>query len=157
GKFGGWPANHGIWSWGNEIVVGHRVATFKDVKSGHAVDPAQPQFDWQARSTDGGMTWKAEQPAALVRENAGGPAVTELDKPIDFTQPDFAFMCRYSKESPNSRFYWSNDRVKTWHGPYRLPTFDQPRIMGRTDYLIDGPREAMLVLTAAKQDNDEGR
>ena len=22
GRYGGWPANHGIWSWGNEIVVG---------------------------------------------------------------------------------------------------------------------------------------
>lgn len=22
GMFGGWPANHGIWSWGNEILVG---------------------------------------------------------------------------------------------------------------------------------------
>jgi hypothetical protein len=21
-RFAGWPANHGIWSWGNEIVVG---------------------------------------------------------------------------------------------------------------------------------------
>ena len=23
GRFGGWPANHGIWSWGNEILVGY--------------------------------------------------------------------------------------------------------------------------------------
>jgi hypothetical protein len=22
GRFGGWPANHGIWSWGDEILVG---------------------------------------------------------------------------------------------------------------------------------------
>ena len=22
GRFGGWPANHGVWSWGNEILVG---------------------------------------------------------------------------------------------------------------------------------------
>ena len=22
GMFGGWPANHGIWSWGDEILVG---------------------------------------------------------------------------------------------------------------------------------------
>ena len=29
GRFGGWPANHGIWSWGNEIVVGFSAAYFK--------------------------------------------------------------------------------------------------------------------------------
>ena len=22
GRYGGWPANHGVWSWGNEILVG---------------------------------------------------------------------------------------------------------------------------------------
>ncbi len=22
GKFGGWPANHGMWIWGDEILVG---------------------------------------------------------------------------------------------------------------------------------------
>jgi len=25
GRFGGWPANHGIWSWGDEILVGFAV------------------------------------------------------------------------------------------------------------------------------------
>lgn len=157
GKFGGWPANHGIWAWGDEIVLGHRVATFKVVKSGHAVDSAKPQFDWQARSTDGGMTWKPEEPPELKRMKDGGPTVTELTSAMDFTHPDFAFMCRYSKDDPASRFYYSTDRAKTWNGPYRLPTFDQPRIMGRTDCLINGPRDAMLVLTAAKRDNEEGR
>ncbi len=28
GRFGGWPTNHGIWSWGNEIVVGFSAAHF---------------------------------------------------------------------------------------------------------------------------------
>jgi hypothetical protein len=23
GRFAGWPANHGIWSWGDEILSGH--------------------------------------------------------------------------------------------------------------------------------------
>ena len=38
GHFGGWPANHGMWAWGNEIVVGHRDGKFKIVKRGHAID-----------------------------------------------------------------------------------------------------------------------
>ena len=157
GKFGGWPANHGIWIWDNEIVVGHRMATFKVVTSGHAVDATAPQFDVQARSLDGGMTWTKEQPAALARVEAGGPEIKDLSTPIDFTQPNFAFMCRYSKEDPASRFYFSTDRARTWNGPYRLPTFGQPRVMARTDLLVSGSHDATLVLTAAKQNDQEGR
>lgn len=157
GKFGGWPANHGIWIWDNEIVLGHRQATFKVVTRGHAVDGQKPQFDLQARSLDGGMTWKTEKPAELSRVQDGGPKVTELTSPIDFTQPNLAFMCRYSKDDPASRFYYSTDRAKTWRGPYRLPTFNQSRVMARTDLLVAGPLDATLVLTAAKQNNEEGR
>jgi hypothetical protein len=157
GRFGGWPANHGIWAWGNEIVLGHRVATFKVNKKGHAVDGKQPQYDYQARSIDGGLHWQTEQPAALARVKGGGPVVRQLTTPIDFTQPDFAFMCRYSKNDPASRFYFSYDRAKTWSGPFRLPTLGQPRVMGRTDCLVSGPHEATLILTAAKRDNEEGR
>lgn len=29
GRFGGWPANHGIWSWGNEILVGFERAYYQ--------------------------------------------------------------------------------------------------------------------------------
>ena len=34
GRFGGWPANHGIWSWGNEILVGFEAGFFKDKAQG---------------------------------------------------------------------------------------------------------------------------
>ena len=30
GRFAGWPANHGIWSWGDEILVGFSRGTYKD-------------------------------------------------------------------------------------------------------------------------------
>ncbi|MSV28669.1 MAG: hypothetical protein EXQ52_07985, partial [Bryobacterales bacterium] len=43
GRFGGWPANQGIWSWGNEIVVGLRSAIFKVNPTGHARDNSKPQ------------------------------------------------------------------------------------------------------------------
>ncbi len=157
GRFGGWPANHGIWAWGNEIVVGHRVGTFKIVKAGHAIDGSKPQESRQARSLDGGMTWQTEKPKELARTKDGGRPVQTLTAPIDFTQPNFAFMCRYTHSDPASRFYFSTDRAKTWNGPYRLPTFGQPRIMARTDVLVSGPHDATLVLTAAKQNGEEGR
>src|SRR5436190_5853115 len=37
GRFGGWPANNGIWSWGNEIVVGFKLGYFKPNDHGHAI------------------------------------------------------------------------------------------------------------------------
>src|SRR5882672_9203841 len=65
GRFGGWPANHGIWSWGNEIVVGFEAGFFKDKAQGHAIDYARPAEHVLARSLDGGETWTIERPAGL--------------------------------------------------------------------------------------------
>ncbi len=31
GRYAGWPANYGIWSWGDEIVVGFTVGYHKTV------------------------------------------------------------------------------------------------------------------------------
>src|SRR3954469_9668579 len=31
GRFAGWPANHGIWSWGDEILVGFSVGAYRDL------------------------------------------------------------------------------------------------------------------------------
>ena len=55
GRFGGWPANHGIWSWGNEILVGFEAGYFKDKAQGHAIDYARPAQHALARSLDGAL------------------------------------------------------------------------------------------------------
>ncbi len=34
GRFAGWPANHGAWSWGNEILVGFEVGYFRKKLAG---------------------------------------------------------------------------------------------------------------------------
>jgi hypothetical protein len=73
GRFGGWPANQGVWSWGDEIVVGLRSAIFKVNPVSHAVDNAKPQDEYQARSLDGGLTWNIEKPPSLVRPENGRP------------------------------------------------------------------------------------
>src|SRR5690606_37479215 len=40
GYYGGWPANHGIWCWGEEILVGFVKASYKDENNGlHTYDP----------------------------------------------------------------------------------------------------------------------
>lgn len=156
GRFGGWPANHGIWNWGNEIVVGFRSAQFKVMPVGHARDPEKQQYEYQARSMDGGVTWTVEKPPGLVRPEDGGPKVTESPGGIDFKHPDFALMFRNSGDSKESRFYYSTDRCRTWKGPHRLPIFDQPRIMARTDYIVESKNEMSVFLTAAKRNGKEG-
>ena len=63
-RFGGWPANHGIWSWESEILIGFGSAWYADVAQGHAVDRTRPEEHLLARSRDGGMTWALEHPNA---------------------------------------------------------------------------------------------
>src|SRR6478735_11346601 len=64
GRFGGWPANHGLWAWGDEILVGFSAGYFKDNgPSRHAIDHDRPEEHLLARSRDGGQTWKIENPA----------------------------------------------------------------------------------------------
>jgi len=157
GRFGGWPANHGIWSWGNEIVVGFRSAQFKVMPVGHARDPEKPQEEFQARSLDGGVTWTVERPKELIRPENGGSQPVDSPGGIDFTHPDFALMFRASGDTRLSRYYYSTDRCRTWKGPYRFPLLDQPRIMARTDYLVESKNELTVFLTAAKRNDKEGR
>src|SRR5882672_10185573 len=64
GRFGGWPANHGIWSWGNEILVGFSAGYHKDNgPNRHNIDHDKPEEHLLARSRDGGKTWSIENPA----------------------------------------------------------------------------------------------
>src|SRR4051794_3132030 len=61
GRYGGWPANHGIWSWGNEIVVGFSAAYYQWIDPDrHPYDRSKPEEPHLARSVDGGETWSIE-------------------------------------------------------------------------------------------------
>ncbi|MEO8026179.1 MAG: sialidase family protein, partial [Bryobacteraceae bacterium] len=136
GMFGGWPANNGVWVWGNEIVVGFIQGYFKNNERGHAIDGQKPELLRFARSTDGGLTWKIEAPSFL---NADGKEDegTECPGGLDFTAPNSAVALRMVSSSRGfSRFYYSKDRAKTWQGPYKLPAFDRKGIAARTDYIV---------------------
>ena len=68
GRFGGWPANHGMWAWGNELVVGFEAGYFRTNTAKtreHAIDYSRPAAHVLARSLDGGETWKIEEPETL--------------------------------------------------------------------------------------------
>lgn len=172
GRYGGWPANHGIWIWGDEILVGFSRGYYKDLgPTRHAIDREKPEEFWLARSLDGGETWSLEHPAEkgfLIprgkflhgTETPGQtlPPITDLNEPMDFTHPDFALAFRMENiDAGVSRFEYSYDRGKTWKGPFRLPDFGTPGTAARTDYLVNGKRDALIFITAAKQNGEEGR
>jgi BNR repeat protein len=172
GRFGGWPANHGIWSWGDEILVGFSAGFFKDNGPGrHAIDHNRPEEHLLARSRDGGQTWTMENPAKQGALIPAGNALHGISPPglkeqpwqdcpgdIDFTHPDFAMTARMTDVNAGaSRFSYSTDRGRTWHGPFRLPLFAQPGIAARTDYLVINKHDCLLFLTAAKSNGREGR
>ena len=53
GRYGGWPANYGIWAWGDEVVVDFIVGYTKADTVFHARDKDKPFVTMQARSLDG--------------------------------------------------------------------------------------------------------
>jgi hypothetical protein len=172
GRFAGFPANHGIWHWGNEILVGFSAGDYKDLgPDRHAIDREKPEEHLLARSLDGGETWTIENPAAkgILIGAAGGrhgtlPSGISEPKPsdcpggIDFTHPDFAMTCRMAgTDAGQSRFYYSYNRGHDWKGPFNLPLFGQGGIAARTDYIINSSNDCHLFLTGSKSNRREGR
>ncbi|MGE0378295.1 MAG: sialidase family protein [Planctomycetaceae bacterium] len=172
GKFGGWPANHGMWMWGDEILVGFSIGEHKNLgEEYHNIDRDKPEYHVLARSLDGGETWTMEFPndrgmlinAGGMRHGTTDPRHTEPDpvpitEPIDFTHPDFCMTLRFqTNHNGTSRLYYSYDRGHNWNGPFQVPSFGQPGVMARPDYIVNGPRDCHVFLTASKQDRKEGR
>ena len=173
GRFGGWPANHGLWSWGDEILVGFSAGYFKDHgPDRHAIDRDRPEEHLLARSRDGGADLGHRGPGRdRGRSIPVGKALHGVTPPglkekpwrdcpggIDFTHPDFALTVRMTDANAGpARFYYSTDRGQTWEGPFRLPLFGQKGIAARTDYVVNGKHDCLLFLTAAKANGREGR
>ncbi|MDE2950896.1 MAG: sialidase family protein [Chloroflexota bacterium] len=177
GRFAGWPANYGMWAWGDEIVVGFTLGYHKTVERGHARDRSLPFVNMQARSLDGGLSWQIEDFNGRRPDGRGLSADEHMDEglrlaevmdahtaavpsqPLRFGQPDFALMVARTGLGRGvfSFFYLSSDRCRSWQGPYRLPMFAQTGIAARSDYLIQGERKALFFLTANKADGEEGK
>lgn len=166
GRYGGWPANNGIWIWGNEILVGFSKGYYKDLGIKHNLDREKEVIQVLARSKDGGETWAIEDPAkngllpvtefGVQRKDIQLTPVQKLDHPMNLSHPDFAFTARMAKNNESS-FWYSTDRGHQWSGPFELPDFDGRGTLARTDYLVDSKTEAILFLTLPKKDGNEGQ
>lgn len=135
--FYGWPANHGIWSWGNEILVGIMRGNYLFDVLHHSIDRSN-QVALLARSLDGGETWSIEDPENFVTD-PGKPVPLKVS--IDYSDPDIAI------RHHNDRFYYSHDRGKTWKGPFTFTGIDMGELTSRTDYNIIGKNTYLAFLS----------
>lgn len=167
GRFGGWPANHGIWSWDNEILVGFVEADHKEKKTGHTYDPLTAENKY-ARSKDGGQTWTIEDAyeqgqTAWGHDNNINEERADIPVPLteavkDFTNPDFILtFLRHNNHNGPSHFYYSNKRGAKWEGPFIFPDLNMNGVATRTDYIVDGEKELNAFITVAKSNEKEGR
>ena len=64
GRFGGWPANNGIWSWGNEILVGLINGIYKAKELHHSIEKEMPMISMLASTSTALLSrWVVWEPA----------------------------------------------------------------------------------------------
>lgn len=168
GKYAGWPANHGIWTWNNEILVGFVESNFNDKKSGlHPYDISKTANKY-ARSLDGGESWKITDAfqagqRAWGHDNNVSPDKAEQPRPLtkaikDFTDEDFILtFLRHNNHDGPTHFYYSENKGKSWKGAFTFPNLETDGIANRTDYLVDGKQTLSVFVTTAKSNKKEGR
>jgi hypothetical protein len=148
GRFTGWPANNGVWAWGNEILVGFVLGYYQASDTGHSIDRTRPEASVLARSLDGGETWKLEDPPGFVGD--GGKPVPSPGG-IRFGHPDFAMRVGnhtlIQLKDPEGQFFCSYDRGRSWKGPFLFTPFGMEPT-SRTDYMVTGENECLLFLSA---------
>jgi hypothetical protein len=148
GRFCGWPANNGAWSWGNELLVGFVYGFYQAQEHSHSIDRNKPQASVLARSLDGGETWKLEDPEAFVLD--GGTPVASPGG-IRFGDPNFAMRVGnhtlIGNRDPAGQFFVSYDRGRHWQGPFLFPSFGW-KMTSRTDYLVEGAQSCLILLSA---------
>src|SRR5262249_11793123 len=123
----------------------------------HQRGPEEAGEPGLARSLDGGETWTIETPRDLLPPAQGGREPRNLEQPMEFTKAGFAMTIRFLDTNKGPSLLWfTYDKGKTWSGPFRFPQFSFG-VLARTDYLVEGPRQALVFLAAAKSNHREGR
>ena len=141
GEFSGWPANGGLWMWGDELLTGFERWTYNPSPAGrhHNQEPFIAYY--YARSRDGGLTWSGE-PKPPNRTPAGS---------YPFEDPDFAM--RLWKDN----YFRSNDRGAVWGGPIALPKVNGLPNYARSNYIVTGPDSALLFISTAAEGTNSAR
>jgi hypothetical protein len=182
GRFAGWPANYGMWSWGDEILIVFTEGAFKNQPVGHKRDKSQPFTTLQGRSLDGGVVWSIEAFNGCTPANRGLSADEHMESDlqigdpyewenppiplpegIDFTDPDNVVMvarttCKGVPGGVYSWFHVSKDCCRSWAGPYSFTGLDSSLMLAsRTDILPLDSGHALFLITAQKSNGEEGR
>ncbi len=154
GKFFGWPANNGVWIWGNEILVGMTKTDYAEISSHNIVEDA-PLLSVLAKSKDGGKTWNLYDPESYVGD---GVKKTELTEPINFIHDGFALRVSgdtyHGNVDQQGRFFYSYDKGTSWNGPYSfgkvayLKRFQGYILTPRTDYIVLSEKECLIFITS---------
>ncbi len=161
-RFHGWPANNGVWQWGDEILVGFTQGDFY-LRRGHNI--AGRQDSLLATSGDGGETWTMFDPQGFLddeHEQFRGGGKSPLQKPLDMTHPGFAlrvFATGYhGNDDPEGGFFYSYNRGRDWKGPHALTGLtDHPELRGkllspRTDYLVQDEGRCLIFVSTHRED-----
>src|SRR5690606_16541354 len=168
GKYGGWPANHGVWVWEDEILVGFVAASYKQSNAGlHTYDPSTAESHY-ARSLDGGETWSIQDAYSLgqkawghdnnISKSRADPPAKLKEAMPDFTAPGFVLtFLRHNNNYGPSHFYYSENKGALWKGPYNFPNMGTPGIANRTDYHVEDKQTLAVFVTSAKSNSREGR
>ena len=126
GVFAGWPANHSLHQWDNEILVGYVAGDHHaDERLTHNV--LGQLYFLQSRSFDYGKTWSEPEPTQIPEKFR----TTDLLEYKDDPKKDiFRIRGNYDHGGdyldPSTGFYASSDKGKTWRGPFAFKglTFD---------------------------------
>jgi hypothetical protein len=146
GRFCGWPANHGVWVWGDEILLGFERVHYQVSEQEHSIRHDLPSELRFARSLDGGETWRLDGEVRWTLQRPGlltssREEAIPLRQPIEFGHPDFVM------KSFGGKFVISYDRGRNWHGPFAYPDFGKT-LTARTDYLVEGTESCLVFLAA---------
>jgi len=142
GRFAGWPANNGIWSWGDEILVSFSQGHYKEKLHQHSIDESKPSKRAFARSMDGGETWSMEDIDVYPEDER---PLSELRESMNFTHPGFVFT------SNGGKFNISYDKGNTWETPFSFPDFEKDfdGHSARTDYLVLDENTCRIFIASA--------
>jgi hypothetical protein len=152
GLFNGFPANGGIWNWGNEILVQYRHGEFQDKPTGsHDINFNKPITIDQSRSLDGGLTWTHQKTQIGITEPTWGTQPRPTTVPALATGLDFSDTNCILAFAWAGHFYHSANRGADWNGPFQLPKFDMVSWQLRTDYLVQDKHTALAFWSGSKE------